>query len=151
MTTLSQKNEKRPSTPLAVRALRSDANDIIENACALFGTIERLEGHAQHDDPKIAELLAAAPKTLIDTIRICNGLPSAPDLDESPAVASGVEFGASMRAAAERLARVRGLADDMLSAPSIASRERAYLNLLAELRAAHDACLFFADPKAVAT
>ena len=63
-----------------------------------------------------------------------------------PKTAGAAMLGASMRAAAERLARVRGLADDMLAAPSIASRERAYLNLLAELRAAHDACLFFAGP-----
>ena len=60
--------------------------------------------------------------------------------------ASGVELGPSMRAAADRLARVRLLADDMLAAADLATRERAYLNLLAELREAHTACLFFAGP-----
>ena len=148
MKNLQQKATKTTkTTTLAVRQLSSDARDLIENACALFGTIERLEGHAQHDDPKIDELLAAAPKTLLDTIRICNGMPFAPDLDESPAVASGAAMlGAAMRDAAERLARVRGLVDAMLAAADIAHRERAYLDLLAELREAHDACLFFADP-----
>ena len=55
-------------------------------------------------------------------------------------------LGAAMRDAAEHLARVRGLADAMLAAADIAHRERAYLDLLAELREAHDACLFFAGP-----
>ena len=68
-----------------------------------------------------------------------------------PKTAGAAMLGASMRAAAERLARVRGLADDMLAAADLASRERAYLNLLAELREARTSCLFFAGPKAVAT
>ena len=58
-------------------------------------------------------------------------------------------LGPKMRRSAAALARVRLLADDMLAAADLATRERAYLDLLTELREAHDACSFFAGPKAV--